>query len=331
VSGAAPESAPAPAVPESARPCPRCGAPLVPGQDWCLQCGAGAPGSLGQRGGRPAAWILAVTAALVLGAAAAGYAALDSSAPKAPTVTRTVAQVAAPTTTPSPATPLPTTAPTTTVPPLTSVKAPKIPLSTPTPKASGSAPGTATATPTTPATGTPATPTTPTPSSGAGSEENQPQAIVLDTNAASTYNPYSLPASSFGDPSLAIDGDTSTGWSATVEPATAPKLAEGLLIDLKSGQRISAAAIVTSTPGITVQFYGANVSTPPSSITDPAWVALSHSIVVHKRHIKVALKEDKHSFRFITLWLSAAPRSDVGTPTAPAHVSINELELFPAA
>jgi hypothetical protein len=322
---AGPAGAPSEA-PGLGHPCPRCGSPLAPGQDWCLQCGAGAPGSLGERGWRPATWIVAVTAALVLGAAAAGYAALDSSAPRAPVVTRTVAQVAAPTTSPA-VTPLPTTTPTTTVPPLT-LKTPKIPLATPTPKVTATLPTTATKTITTPATTTPATTT---PSGEGAGEENKPQALVLDTDAASTYNPYSLPATSFGDPSLAIDGDTSTGWTALVEPATAPKLAEGLLIDLKSAQKLTSAVIVTSTPGVTVQIYGADVSTPPASITDPAWIALSHSIVLHKRHLKVALKEKTHAFRYITLWLSAAPASAVGTPTAPGHVSINELELFPAS
>ena len=48
-------------------------------QDWCLQCGAGAPGSLdgGGPSWRSAATILAATAILVLGAAAAAYAALS--------------------------------------------------------------------------------------------------------------------------------------------------------------------------------------------------------------------------------------------------------------
>ena len=51
---------------------------MDPGQDWCLQCGAGAPGSLGRRpelalGGGD----LTAAAVLVLGAAAAGYAALN--------------------------------------------------------------------------------------------------------------------------------------------------------------------------------------------------------------------------------------------------------------
>jgi hypothetical protein len=299
----------------------------VPGQDWCLQCGAGAPGSLGERGWRPATWILAVTGALVLGAAAAGYAALDSSSPKAAVVTHTVAQVAAPQT-PSTLTPPPASTPSTTVPPLT-VKPPKIPLATPTPKATPVVPGAALKVHI-PAATTPATPTTPsTAPSTSSEEENKPQAIVLDTDAASTYNPYSLPASNFGDPSLAIDGDTSTGWTAQVEAATAPRLAEGLLIDLKSGQKLASAVLVTSTPGITVQVYGATVSTPPASITDPAWRALSHSIVVHKRHQKIALKEKTHAFHFVTLWLSAAPKSS--TPAAPGRVSINELELFPAS
>ena len=49
--------------------------------------------------------------------------------------------------------------------------------------------------------------------------EPQANALLLDTNAASTYNPYAYPASDFGDPSLAIDGDVTTGWTAQVDPA----------------------------------------------------------------------------------------------------------------
>ena len=40
------------------------------------------------------------------------------------------------------------------------------------------------------------------------------QPILLDTNAASTYNPYNYPESEFGDPSLVIDGETGTAWTA---------------------------------------------------------------------------------------------------------------------
>ena len=114
------------------------------------------------------------------------------------------------------------------------VKPPKIPLTaTPTPTTPSTSPRT---TPTTPA----ATRTTPKPRhrapprrAPAPKNHNRPS-ILLDTNAASTYNPYNYPESDFGDPSLTIDGDTTTGWTAQVEPATAPKMAEGVLIDLKT-------------------------------------------------------------------------------------------------
>jgi hypothetical protein len=304
------------------RTCTSCGAPMADGQDWCLQCGAGAPGSLGTPGWRPAAIALAVTAALLLGAAAAAYAALNSSPPKAHVLTSTVAAVAPPAAapaTPTPATPLPATPVTPTkIPPL-ATKPPKIPLTAMTPKATA---------PTTPAAPTNTTePASTTPATG---EESSSQAIVLDTNAASTYNPYAYPATNFGDPSLAIDGDNSTGWTAQVDPSTAPKMAEGLLLDLKSAQKLSAAAVVTSTPGMTVQLYGANTKTVPTSITEPSWVALSHSIKLQKRHQRIPLRESGHAFRFITLWISRAPAASVGTPQAPGHVSVNELELFPA-
>ncbi|MBA3808887.1 MAG: hypothetical protein H0X28_10935, partial [Solirubrobacterales bacterium] len=41
--------------------CARCGAPMSLAQDWCLQCGAGAPGAIGSPGWRSAATILLAT------------------------------------------------------------------------------------------------------------------------------------------------------------------------------------------------------------------------------------------------------------------------------
>jgi hypothetical protein len=54
--------------------CPRCGAALVRGQEYCLECGARIPGSeaLGRAGDAGRGWILHVVAAL--GVAAAGAA-----------------------------------------------------------------------------------------------------------------------------------------------------------------------------------------------------------------------------------------------------------------
>jgi len=312
---------------------------MAPGQDWCLQCGAGAPGSLGTPGWRSAATVLGAVVVLVLGAAAAAVAALSKGTARAPVVTKTVAQAPAPTaTTPTtpgttPTTPgaLGTTPGTKSTLPLGTVKPPKIPLTATTPKASEKA------TSTTPSseTKTTTTPTSTTPSSGSSTtgettnEEAQQSAILLDTNAATTYDPYGYPASGFGDPSLAIDGDTSTAWTAQLNPATAPKMAQGLLIDLKAKQRVAVLELVTSTPGMTVQVYGANGHTAPASITDPTWIPLSAPTVAKKKRLRLPLRDSSKEFTFITLWISRAPQSSVGTAQAPGHVDVNELELFP--
>ena len=153
---------------------------------------------------------------------------------------------------------------------------------------------------------------------------------MLDPDAATTYNPYGYPASEFGDPSLAIDGDTSTEWTAQVNPAVAPKMAEGLAIDLHSAQRLSAIELVTSTPGMSIQVYGAKGSALPTSITDPAWVQLTPYLVAKKRHEHIKLKNSGKGFRFVVLWISKAAAASVGTAASPGHVSVNELELFPA-
>jgi hypothetical protein len=341
--GAGPGGPPAPE-----RTCANCGSPLNPGQDWCLQCGAGTPESLTTRAPswRSAAAILAIAAVLAIGAATAAYAALSKGSPKPRSVVTTVAQATVPTTT-TPTTPVtstptapgatattPTATPTTpgtptTVNPLLptgATKPPKIPLTAPTPKSSG------TITTPTKAGASEPSPSSTTPKSAEGTppaNEPQPTSIVLDTDAASTYNPYNYPASGFGDPSLAIDGESNTGWTAQVEPAVAPKMAEGLAIDLKTPRRVSALTLVTSTPGMTVQVYGANGSGLPTSITDPAWAQLSPYFVEKKKHVRIKLRHSAKAFRFVVLWISGAPAASVGTPQAPGHVSVNELELFP--
>jgi hypothetical protein len=210
----------------------------------------------------------------------------------------------------------------TTIKPAVPVKPPKIPLTAVKPAPTVKTPS--------PSTTTPANTTSPGASGGSPSnEESKPRAILLDTNAAATYNPYAYPATDFGDPSLAIDGDSSTGWTARVDPAVAPRMAEGVVIDLKTGMKLSALALVTSTPGMNVQVYGANGSKPPTSITDPAWVSLTPSVREKAKHARLKLRKPGKAFRFVTLWISKAPASSVGTPQAPGRVSVNELELFP--
>ena len=59
--------------------CEACGAGMVRGQDWCLECGTAARGRLGQKAGWRAAFtIVALTLLLVSGAGIAGYAALTT-------------------------------------------------------------------------------------------------------------------------------------------------------------------------------------------------------------------------------------------------------------
>jgi hypothetical protein len=344
---ATPDDTQAPA----ARACANCGSPLNEGQDWCLQCGAGTPDSLTTRAPswRSAAAILGIAAVLAIGAATAAYAALSKGGAKPRSVVTTVAQAAIPpvTTSTTPLTPTPTTpgatattptatatapgTPTTVNPllPTGGAKPPKIPLTAPTPKS----PSGTTTTPVKVGIPGGSSPSATTPKMAEGTppaNEPRPASIVLDTNAASTYNPYNYPASSFGDPSLAIDGESHTSWTAQVEPTVAPKMAEGVAIDLKSPRRVSALTLVTSTPGMTVQAYGANGSALPTSITDPAWVKLSPYFVEKKKHVRIKLRHAARAFRFVVLWISGAPPASVGTPQAPGHVSVNELELFPA-
>jgi hypothetical protein len=271
--------------------------------------------------------IIAVTVALVLGAAAAGVAALGKKSRQAQVVTTTIAQVTPPVAS--------APAATTPVAPVTGVPTPpKIPLKavTPTPASTTTAKTTPKTTETTNKSTETAKKeeTSTTKTGGAGSE---PEAILLDTNAAQTYDPYGFPAAGFGDPSLAIDGDTSTAWTAQVAPATAPRMAEGLLIDLKTAQKVSEVKLITTTPGMVVQLYGANGQTIPNSITDKAWVPLSHLLTLHKRHAKIGVLPTRthQAYRFVTLWISRAPASAVGTPEAPGNVTVNEIELFPAS
>jgi hypothetical protein len=305
-------------------------------QDWCLQCGTGAPDSLAANtpSWRSAAAMIGAIVVLVAGAATAAYAALSQPGAKSRTTT-TIAQ--APAAAPPAAAPpssLPPAAakigPPTTVKPLIPLaKPPKIPLVAATPKSStpvapipSLAPATSTPSATTPRT---------TGTGGAGTAiEKQPATILLDTNAAATYNPSNYPASSFGDPSLAIDGDTSTAWTALVDPAIAPKMTDGLVIDLKSAQKLAALVLDSSTPGMTVQVFGSPATMLPATIADPAWVQLSGPVLAKKKHVRIPLRDSTKAFRFVTLWISKVPAASVGTAEAPGHVTVNELGLLPS-
>jgi hypothetical protein len=272
--------------------------------------------------------VLTVLAALALAAAATAVAALNQSPPPRHVVV--LAETAGPVVTPPPTS---TTPPATTTPPPTTTQPTPAPSSkaAPLPKIPLTA--------STPTTSTPAT-TTPTSSKkeSSGSSESSPTetgssstptALVLDTNAATTYNPYGYPTSYFGDPSLTIDGDHLTIWTAQVDPNNAPLMAEGVLINLKSPKRLSALQLISPTKGMVVQVYGTTASKAPSSITASAWTPLTAPHVLSKTSTHFKLKNSTQAFRFVTVWISKAPPSS--TPSAPGHVSIGEIELFPAS
>jgi hypothetical protein len=302
---------------------------MAAGQDWCLECGVGAPGSFGARPGwHSAAAIITATVLLAAAAVAASYAALNRSSNRVVTRPASVAQVSTapdvPPTTSAPATAPPASG----LPSIKAAKPPKIPaVATPTPTPTPAPPAAvvhpATPAPTpTPVTPTPTTPTktsTVSPKSAAGAAGSP---VVLDPDAAATYNPYGYPDTRFGDPSLAIDQDPSTDWTAQVDPAVAPRNATGLTLDLKSPQSLSQLKLHTATPGMEVEIYGANGAQLPPSITDPAWHHLSPSHHVAK-NTTFKLKTGGQKYRFIVLWITKAPSS-----SQTAKMAVNEVTLF---
>jgi hypothetical protein len=332
--------------------CAHCGTQLQDGQQWCLNCGACEPGSLGERPNLRPLKVLALTAAiLALGAAVAVAAAIrEHSAPSS----HTVALVPVPPTTapatPAPAPTTPSTGGTTTphssskgsnllFPPSSTTKPPKVTAPTPTPKSSGSSgepsgssgesSGSGSGSTTTPSKATTTTETSTSTTESKSGKSEQPTPILLDTNAATTYNPYNYPESGFGDPALAIDGEPSTTWTAQVQPHSFPNMAEGLLIDLREPTKLGSIELRTPTPGMTVQIYGANGAKAPTTITEPGWVLLSGSHNLKKTvHLK-KLRTEGRSFRWVVVWLVKAPASAQGTPAAPGHVALSEVALYP--
>jgi hypothetical protein len=337
--------------------CANCGNPLAVGQDWCLDCGTAVRGRLGGGPGVGSSiGVVGLTLLLVLGAVAAAYAALNSDsnkAVKAPVAAVTgVTGPAVPdvgTTSPGPIAGTPgivgstgSTGPVASTPitPTTAVPlptVPKVPAVTPTPAATApaSAPSTVT-TPakstTTPAKTTPATtttqtvttPTATTPTATTPTASTPPAAahqILLDTDAATTYNPYSLSASSFTDPAKAIDGDPDTAWTYQLDPTNAGKTFVGLTIDLKTPQPAKAIKITTLSPGMTVEFYGATGSTAPAAITAAGWVHLANRKAI-KPSTAVVLKTLGKSYRYLLVWITHAPAG-----VTAGTIGISELSV----
>lgn len=337
------------------RTCSNCGASMLEAQDWCLQCGTGAPRSPRTGPGwRSAAVALGATGALVLGAAAAAYAALEKhSSSKPPTPVAQTPPTTTPPATTQTTTPPPTTTPSTTPPPSSTTPPagttthqpslntpntpPKIPATTPTPNGGQKKRRTTTSS-TTKSTSTTKTSTTSTTTAGEttppGEEELQtngkgPVAVLLDADAAQVYNPGKFAAARFGDPSLAIDGDATTAWTMQLEPSDAPNVGAGLSLDLNAQLKIAQITLISETVGMTVQIYGTTSKTLPESLSSEEWVRLTKAHVVKKRKATIDLHESSKRFRQLLVWIVKAPTSSSGQFTG-SDVAINELQLYEA-
>jgi hypothetical protein len=306
----APQEQP-PTKPEAVRTCASCGSPMEPDQDWCLNCGTAASGSLGQRPGwRAASTVIALTLVLVLGAIAASYAAITSddgkkpaAAAPAPAAAQQQAQATPPATTP-PAASTPTQSTPTQSTPTTPNKLPKV--KTPKSNSTGAAPITpTTSTPTTP-TPTQTNTTTP-PSTSTDQQPAGPQPIQLAGDAGKAYDPYGKSKAS-GEAERAIDDDPATSWYIDLkDPA---QLGLGYAIDLGKLQGIREIELETPTPGFRIEVYATDETELPPDILDTRWSHITNVSDVGTKDDgkqKIVLGAGTTKYRNLLLWFTEPP------------------------
>jgi hypothetical protein len=324
-----------PAKPEAVRTCASCGAPMEPDQDWCLTCGAAASGSLGRRPGwRAASTVIGITAALVLGAIAASYAAItsdDGSKPAPAAPAQQQAQATPPATTP-PAASTPTqSTPTQSTPtqstPTTPGKLPKV--KTPKSNTSGAAPITpTTSTPTTstPTTSTPSqtntnTTTSPSTSTNQSTQPAGPQPIELAGDAGKTYDPYGK-AKQSGETERALDDDPQTSWYVDLADPTQAGL--GFAMDLGKLQGIREIDLETPTPGFRIEVYATDETDLPPDILDTRWSHITNVSNVGAKDDgkqKIVLGAGTTKYRNLLLWFTKPP-------TDGARIRLTEVKLL---
>ena len=319
-----------PSKPEAVRTCANCGSPMEPDQDWCLNCGTAASGSLGQRPGwRAASTVIAITAVLVLGAIGASYAAIKSGDGKTPAPVPPAQQQAAtppatqpPATTPPAASTPTTSTPTQSTPTTSTGQLPKVT----TPKST--APSSAPVTPVAPAptTSTPATPapTTSTPATSVPSGTNNtstspsttnpqptqppgPQPIQLAGDAGKAYDPYGKSKAS-GEAGRAIDDDPSTSWYVDLKDPAQAGL--GYAIDLGKLQGIREIELQTPTPGFRIEIYATDETQLPPDILDTRWSHITNVSDVGTKDDgaqKIVLGAGTSKYRNLLLWFTKPP------------------------
>lgn len=308
-------------LPAGALTCGNCGAEMAPAQDWCLNCGAAAPGRLGERPGwRAFSTIATLTALLVLGAAAASLAALSSDKRKPVVATApapVVAQAAPPAAAPPPAS--------TPAAPSRSVKKGALPkVKAPSSTGAGGSTVTPTVTPkasTPPPSAPRSTPSTPTSTAPSSTEPVAPVAIKLDPSAGSTYDP-SARAAATGDAAKALDGNSATSWY--LDPsATAGPIGAGYAINLGDQRAVKRIEVTTTTPGFRVEVYATDEATPPPEITDTRWSHITNvsNVGSGSGAQTIVVGGGTSKYQTVLLWITERP-------TDGARVRISELKLL---
>jgi len=294
-------------------------------QDWCLNCGTAASGSLGERTGwRAASMVIAITAVLVLGAIGASYAAITSNDGKTPAPVPPPAQQQAatpPATTPpaasTPTTSTPTTStPTQSTPSTSTSQLPKVttPKSTTPPSSAPVTPAPTTSTPPAPAPTTSTPPgtnntstTPPTTTNQQPTEPAAPQPIKLASDAGKAYDPYGKSAAS-GETERAIDDDPATSWYVDLKNPAQAGL--GYAIDLGKLQGIREVDLQTPTPGFRIEVYATDETQLPPDILDTRWSHITNVSDVGTKddgNQKIVLGAGTSKYRNLLLWFTKPP------------------------
>ena len=101
-------------------------------------------------------------------------------------------------------------------------------------------------------------------------------------------------------------------------------MAKGLAIDLKTALKVGSVKLITSTPGMTVQIYGAN-GNYAAGVDHRRGVGSRSALRLDAEEAQdddQAARLRAKAFRFLNaVDQRSAPASAVGTTTAPGHVS----------
>ncbi len=129
-----------------------------------------------------------------------------------------------------------------------------------------------------------------------------------------------------GDPAAVLDGDPATSWSValpTPELVATPQA--GLLIDLGTPTKLRRLTVTPTTPGTTIEVYGAKGDTAPESLADKRWKVLATQLDVDGP-TRITLGEDgvgTGKVRWLLVYFAAGPDDGVST-----SVGLSELELY---